>query len=84
MYQILLMAALMFPDHAASLGTGLMADKFDTVEQCNAARGSETFAKQKSQLAETWSKLASSKGGGAPEDVWIVDRCVQPRPGQPT
>ena len=78
------MAALMFPDHAGSLGTGLMPDKFATIEQCNAARASETFAKQKDALAENSSKLASSKDGGAPEDVWIESRCVQPRPGNPT
>jgi len=83
MYHILLMVALLFPDHAASLGTGLMPDSFDTIEQCEAARASDTFAKQKEIAAETWSNLAKTKGGGAPEDVWIVDRCVQPRPGQP-
>ena len=83
MYQILIMAALLFPDQAASLGTGLLADKFETLEQCDAARVSESFVKQKADIAAHFVKLGASKGGGTGE-AWIVDRCIQPKPGQPS
>jgi hypothetical protein len=82
MYQILIMAALLFADHAAPLGTGVTPEKFETLEACEQARASQTFTVQKVKLAETFIKLGASKGGGTPQEAWIVDRCIQP--GQPS